>query len=342
MNASVLGGVHGPPWVGCRIKLPARPTGGGTVGHVLPTGAQHEIGRGGLRAVVTEVGATLRHLSVDGTDLIDGFGETEWAGGGRGQVLAPWPNRLRGGRYHWEGGTLQLPLSEPERGNAIHGLVRWQAWATVDAGREHVALRHRIHPRDGYPFLVELTLRFRAGGDGLTVGAEAVNLGASPCPFGLGFHPYLFLGPGGVDRLRLRLPAARRLTTDARGIPDGSAPTPGTAYDFRSGRAVGGLALDTAFTELARDRDGRAVVSLERADGDWPVRSLRLWMSREFTHVMVFSGDTLEPEHRRRALAVEPMTCPPNALASGEGVTVLEPGRPWAGEWGIVTGPAPV
>ena len=51
----------------------------------------------------------------------------------------------------------------------------------------------------------------------------------------------------------------------------------------------------------------------------------------------VFTGDTLEPERRRRGLAVEPMTCPPNAFRTGEGLIVLEPGGSFTGAWGITT-----
>lgn len=299
-----------------------------------PTGAQYELAEGSQRAVVTEVGATLRSYAVGGTDVVDGFDSGQMSTGGRGQVLAPWPNRLRDGAYPWEGRTMQLPLSEPSRHNAIHGLVRWQAWVPVEHGPKEVTLRHRIHPQDGYPFMVELTIVYSLEPDGLRVRTEATNLGDGACPFGIGFHPYLRLGAL-VDPLTLHLPAATRLVTDERSIPVGREPTAGSDMDFRSGRPIGSARLDTAFTDLDRNPEGRAEVGLGDPDGDGPVRELTLWMGPEFTHVMVFTGDTLGPERSRRALAVEPMTCPPNALASREGLAVLEPGQSLTGQWGL-------
>ena len=59
-----------------------------------PSGHQHVITHGNMRAQIAQVGATLRALTVRGMDVIDGFGADERSIDGRGQVLAPWPNRL--------------------------------------------------------------------------------------------------------------------------------------------------------------------------------------------------------------------------------------------------------
>ena len=108
----------------------------------------------------------------------------------------------------------------------------------------------------------------------------------------------------------------------------------GTELDFTAPRAIGPTRLDTAYTSLAREDDGSARVSL-----DDPVsgRSLSLWMDRQFDYVMCYTGDGLDDPARRRAgLAVEPMTCPPDAFGSGRGLIVLEPGAAFSGSWGIV------
>jgi len=299
----------------------------------LPTGTQYEISGAGQRAVVTEVGATLRHYSVAGRDVIEDFPAEDMSPASHGQVLAPWPNRLQAGRYQWGGAMCQLPLSEPARHNAIHGLVRWQAWTRSEQSGDSVTLTHRIHPRDGYPFLIDIELRYRLDDDGLTVLATAANRGLGPAPFGIGFHPYLRLGTEAVDHLILDCPAATMLVTDDSGIPTGRQVVDGTAFDFRSPRAIGALQLDTAYTDLSPGSDGRYRVTLSEP-GPAPV-STTVWMDPSFGHVMVFSGDTLGPERMRKALAVEPMTCPPNALASGESVINLEPGVAWVGSWGI-------
>jgi aldose 1-epimerase len=300
------------------------------------TGDQWVIGHGHQRAVITEVGATLRSLSVEDRPVIEGFGPSEWSQGGRGQVLAPWPNRLGDGRYTFEEVEAQAPLNEPTRGNAIHGLVRWMPWRMMSRAQNRVSMACELFPSPGYPFSLRLTIEYRLGRDGLTVVTDADNLGTTDLPFGLGFHPYLTVGMPTVDQVRLRVPADQRLITDDQGLPTGSCPVSGTEFDFTIGRLIGVTRLDTCFSDLRRDPDGRARVDLDHPDGEGGVT---LWMDDRFGHVMVYSGDTLEADHRRTALAVEPMTCPPDALRSGVDLVVLRPGGRWTGSWGIAVRP---
>lgn len=296
------------------------------------TGDQWVIGHGHQRAVVTEVGATLRSFTVGDRPVIDGFGPTEWSHGGRGQVLAPWPNRLGDGQYRFDGVEAQAALDEPSRNNAIHGLVRWMPWRMVGRAQNRVSMECELRPTPGYPFSVRMTVEYRLGRDGLTVMAEAENVGATDLPFGLGFHPYLTVGTISVDMVRLTVPAETRLTTDERGLPVANAPVAGTEFDFNQGRLIGVTRLDTGFTDLRRGTDGRVRVSLEDPDGDGGVT---LWVDERFGHVMVYTGDSLDPEARRTCLAVEPMTCPPDAFRSGTDLVVLQPGARWTGSWGI-------
>jgi aldose 1-epimerase len=290
--------------------------------HVLmsgPSGEQYEITFGTQRAVVTEVGAGLREYSVDGHDVVDGYDVDEMSTSGRGQILAPWPNRLDGGKYEFDGRVHQLPLNEPQAGNAIHGLVRWSAWCAVSHEAARVVMEHHLHPQPGYPFAVLLRVDYSLSGDGLTVRTSASNVGREPCPYGMGAHPYLTLG-GRVDDLHLRVPATTVLESDERGLPCSAVAVDGTEYDFRHARLVGGSVLDHCFTDLDRDDDGMARVRLAGAN-----RSVTLAIDESYAFVMVFTGDPL-PDVARRALAVEPMTCPPNAFATGTAVTVLAPG----------------
>ncbi len=295
------------------------------------TGDQWMIGHGAQRAVVCETGATLRAFTVDGEPVVAGFDVAEWSHGGRGQVLAPWPNRLGNGRYSFDGITAQAALDEVEHGNAIHGLVRWLPWRMSGRAQNRVSMTCELRPSPGYPFSLRLSLEYRLGRDGLTVVADAENLGEANLPFGLGFHPYLTVGTARVDDAWLRVPGARRLVADDRGLPTGSAGVRDTPFDFTSSRAIGTTRLDTAFSELARDNDGRARVTLD-APGK---RGITLWMDERFTHVMVYTGDALPEPERRLAVAIEPMTCPPDAFRSGTDLVVLGPGSRWSGAWGI-------
>jgi len=168
---------------------------------VCPSGEQFELRRGSQRVVVTEVGAGLREWE----GVLDGYAADAMASSGRGQVLLPWPNRLRDGRYEWEGEELQLPVNElPAHGppSAIHGLVRWIAWTAVERTESRVALEHVLHPLPGYPFALRLRVEYTLAGDGLIVRTAAENVGARAAPFGAGHHPYVarhaddVFGPG--------------------------------------------------------------------------------------------------------------------------------------------------
>jgi aldose 1-epimerase len=298
----------------------------------VATGDQWVIGHGHQRAVITEVGATLRSFTVEDRAVIDGFGSEEWSQGGRGQVLAPWPNRLGDGRYTFEGIEAQAPLNELPANNAIHGLVRWLPWRMAGRAQNQVTLAVELRPSPAYPFALRLSVEYRLGRDGLTVVADADNFGTTDLPFGLGFHPYLTIGTTTVDQIRLGVPAEHRLVTDERGLPVGRVTVAGTEFDFNQSRPLGVTRLDTAYTGLRRGTDGRARVELDHPDG---LAGVSLWCDERFGYLMVFSGDTLEPAQRRTALAVEPMSCPPDAFRSGTDLVTLHPGGRWTGSWGI-------
>jgi aldose 1-epimerase len=304
-------------------------------GPLPPSGVQYQIARGAHAATVTEVGASLREYTVDGVAVIDGFDVDERSSAGRGQVLAPWPNRLDHGRYVFEGTAGHAALDEPELSNAIHGMVRWMPWHLVTHSTDLVELGCVLNPQPGYPWHLELRVEYRLGEDGLTVTAAATNRSGAVIPFGIGFHPYLTAGNPTVDTARLLLPALRRLETDGRGLPVREVEVAGTEFDFTTPRLVGPVDLDTAYTGLVRDADGRARIELDEPDG----RRVQLWVDEAFRYVMAYTGDTLQPVGRRRkGIAIEPMTCPPNALASGRDVIRLDQRQAWSGRWGITTG----
>ena len=297
----------------------------------LPSGDQIEIREGDCVVVVTEVGAGLRSFTVGDRDVLDGYGADEMAGAGRGQVLMPWPNRIEDGAYEFAGAQHQLPLTELEARNAIHGLVRWVAWRASERDPDRVVLEHVLHPQPGYPFSLALRLEYAVSGEGLHVTSTATNIGRQACPYGSGHHPYLTLGRESVDTLLLRAPGRTVLHADGRGIPDGTAPVDGTEYDFREPRPIGATQLDHAFTDLERDADELARVGLRDQENG---STVTLWLDESYGYVQLFTGDAL-PSVSRRSLAVEPMTCAPNAFRSGDGLLVLEPGESTTGVWGI-------
>jgi aldose 1-epimerase len=297
---------------------------------ILPTGEQYEIVSGGHRAVVTEVGATLRSYSIDGVDVVRGFAEHESPRGGQGQNLLPWPNRIRDGRYTFAGTSQQLPLSEPARHNASHGLVRYLPWVLTDHRPDSVTNRVRVFPQPGWPGWLEATLTHAVSAEGLTVTVSATNPGDRDVPFGYAAHPYLTVGEETVDEVDLRVPASSYLEVDPdRLLPIRVTPVDGTDLDLREGPTVGSRNLDNALTDLARDADGRWRVTLTRAD-----RTAELWGDETMTWVQVFTGGP----YRDRSVAVEPMTCGPDAYNEGPthaDLIVLAPGDTYTGRWGV-------
>src|SRR4051794_35822203 len=221
---------------------------------------------------------------------------------GRGQVLAPWPNRIEGGAYTFDGQELQLALTEASARNAIHGLVRFMSWRAVEHDPDRVLLELLLHPQPGYPFTLLLHNEVRLGDGGLEVRTSAENVGETACPFGLGHHPYLLAPTGKVDDVEYELPG-------------------------RKPQRVGDAKLDDTFADLARDADGRARVRVDNTT---------VWLDAAYRYVLLFTGDL--PDVGRRSLAVEPMTCPRNAFRTGEGLIRLEPGDRFEARWGITPG----
>ncbi|MFF9909157.1 gluconokinase, GntK/IdnK-type [Streptomyces sp. NPDC013457] len=296
------------------------------------TGTSWRLVRGDQSAVVVQLGGALRDYSVDGRPLLDGFSERSAVGGGRGQLLVPWPNRVGDGRYRFEGRSLQLPLNEVEKGNAIHGLLRWVLWQPLARTEDAVMLGTTLCPQPGYPFLLDVRVEYRLGPDGLAVAVHATNSGTEHAPYGVGQHPYLTVGTHLVDSAVLTVPARYLLRTDDRGLPVGREPVDGTPYDFRTARPIGDLRLDTAFTGLDRGSDGRAVVRLAHPSG---LHGVDLWLGEGTRYVQVFTGDTLPGPERRRGVAVEAMSCPADAFRSGTDLTVLRPGATHVLRWGL-------
>lgn len=295
-----------------------------------PSGEQFEIRSAEQRATIVEVGGGIREYAVGERDVLEPYELTAMSDGAHGAVLAPWPNRLGDGRYSFDGRELQLALTEPGKGNAIHGLLRWVPWRALEWDRDRVLMAARVHPQTGYPFDLELTVEYRLDEQGLTVTTTAGNPGARACPYAAGHHPYLSPGRGTIDPCTLELPAGTVILTDPRQLPCGREAVAGGALDFREGRPLGDQRIDSPFTDLRRDPDGRARARLTAPDGS----CVELWVGEGYPYLEVYTGDGLAPGRQRTGLALEPMTAPPDAFRSGEALLRLEPGGSHRAVWG--------
>ncbi len=297
------------------------------------TGDQYAIGAGPYAAVITERGAGLRSLTHDERALTLTHDADEVAPAACGQLLMPWPNRVDHGRYSFDGASHQLLVNETERDNAIHGLVRAVPWSVDEHTAHRVRLSHRLLGGDGYPYRLDLAVEYSLDATrGLTVRMSASNTGTRTAPYGHGAHPYLTVGRP-LDECTLQVTAGRYLKVDDRAIPLPEAlDVAGTPYDFRSGAVIGTTAVDNPYTGLLRDTAGLAWIRLS-AGSD----SVSLWADEAHPWLEVYTLDEV-PALRRSALGAEPMTCPPNAFATGTDLLTLKPGETFGASWGITGG----
>jgi aldose 1-epimerase len=298
---------------------------------VAPSGEQFEISAGEQRATIVEVGAGVREYEHAGRPVLHPYPLEAICDGAHGTPLIPWPNRLADGRYRFDGVDHQVALTEPDKHNAIHGFLRWRPWRALEHERSRVVMGTRLYPLSGYPFALELEIDYRLGEEGLSVTTTATNIGERTCPYATGQHPYLSPGSGLIDECTFELVAQTRILTDAeRQLPTGTEAVAGTPFDFRAPRRLGDQRIDFAFTDLARDEHGRAAARLTGPDG----RTAELWVDASYPVIEVYTADTLSAPRLRRGIGIEPMTCPPNAFQSGDGLIRLEPGESVSTRWG--------
>jgi aldose 1-epimerase len=292
------------------------------------TGQQYTLVAGEHEATVVEVGAGLRAYRHRGVEVTVPYSEDELPPKGTGATLVPWPNRLRGGTYTFDGVSYQLALTDPSHGNAIHGLARWIRWLLVRFDDSSVTLAIELVPQTGWPFEVRVEVTYALHAEhGLSVTATATNHGATRAPFGAGFHPYLSVHDQALAEVSVKVPARERLLLDDALVPIGVQAVAHTPYDLRRGRRLRAMRLDDGFTGLSIE-DGRSAVVVRTKRG-----GAQVWFDATFGYVQVFTPELLA--HGRAGVAVEPMTCPADAFNSGAGLIVLEPGGAWMGSWGI-------
>ena len=290
-----------------------------------------ETSTGVVHATVAELAAGLRRLSVDGCELVSRYPDDRTPPYGSGIVLAPWPNRIAQATWTLDGETQNLDITEPDAGNAIHGLLRNTGYRMTDRTPSAVTLAAPIFPQHGYPFLLHTSVRYELEPDGLRVTHGVVNNSAAKAPVALGAHPYLRAGTALVGTLTITSPGSTYYEVDAAQIPTAEVDVTGTDYDLRTGRVLSEVTLDTGYGGLSAE-DGAFRHRLASPGGE----AVELWADLDFAYAQVFTlphyAGLDGPE---LAVAIEPMTAPANAFNSGEGLRWLEPGEEWTASWGI-------
>jgi aldose 1-epimerase len=283
-------------------------------------------------AVVGLLGAGLQRYTIGSRRIIDlPVANASAPSDAAGKPLIPWPNRIQGGEYEFDGSRYTLAISEPDRRTAIHGLTLDRMWAIVEQADASVTLATVVGPTSGYPFDLVASITYRLTSDGLTTSVIARNTGNRALPFGYGHHPYIRPETDLVDDIVLEVPASTMMRAGPVGSPPGPGPVAGSRTDFGAPRRISGAVLDDCFGDLRRDPKGRATLYVD---------DIVLWLDEAIRWVMVYSSDRQVDLDRRRLLAVEPMTCPPDAFRSGQDLVVLAPGGEFRAGWGLGLQPA--
>lgn len=304
------------------------------------TGAQHILHRdgsaGAVTATVVELAAGLRRLSVAGVELVQDYAPDAPPSYASGIVLVPWPNRVAGARWSQGGEQQQLDISEPSTGNASHGLLRNTGYRVTDEAADAVTMSAPVFPQHGYPFHLDTSVRYELTDDGLTVTHGIRNASDRPAPVGIGAHPYLRVGDTPMRDLVLTVHADTYFVVDDHQIPVEERPVDGTPFDLRSGSPLAGATLDTPLGGL-RPVDGLIRHRLTAPDG----AVTELWADPQFAYTQVFTNEHYAAaDGTVDAIAIEPMTCAPDAFNSGRGLRFLQPEEQWVLSWGIRRLPA--
>jgi len=295
---------------------------------VSPTGIQLHLRRGDVTAQIAQVGASLRHLTVGGVDIVPPYPADEPTPMCSGVVLAPWPNRIRDGIWQDGETTRALAVTEPKFRNASHGLLRFSAYDIVEQSDEAATLTATIVPQTGYPYLVETMVRYALTDAGIDVTHTLTNRSVDPATVALGTHPFVTIGDADARELVLRIPAETYFETDERMLPIGESPVP-QGTDLREGRRLGDVQLDTGFANLRRDADGWVRTTLTAPDG----RTVTVQQGAGFDFVQAFTSDRYPGQPL--VVAIEPMTAPAEAFNSGRGLRRLAQDEAWTLDWGI-------
>lgn len=286
---------------------------------------------GGYTAVVTARAAALRVLQFEGRDLVVPFPMGGPIPDYRGIIAAPWPNRIADGKYSFDGAGHQLPINEPERQTSLHGLAFPLDWTMKESDAGSVTLTCTVGPTAGYPFALELSARYVLDESGLHTSVTAVNAAGVAAPYGVCPHPYLVAGSSPLDQWVLDFAADSFLeVTPDRLLPLGLESVEGHAFDFRQARAIGSTEIDHAFTGLTFD-DGLARLSVRDPAGT----GVGMSWDESCQWLQIHTADKPAPIPSRIGLAVEPMTCPPDAFNSGTNLIRLEPGATHTASWSI-------
>lgn len=268
-------------------------------------------------------------------NIIDGYSSIEDVNQNLGSTfkssnLFPYPNRIADAAYDFEGEMYRLPMNFPDENNAIHGLVFDKEFDVIQ--EENGALACQLILRyisdgtsEGYPFkfLLEISYRWTEE-NGFECTTKISNLSDSSIPIGHGWHPYFKAGSESINSLSLQFPATEVLEVDDRNIPTGKS----FSYSgFNSLKAVADSQLDHCFRlDSTKEKAEILIVNDENK------LAYKIWQTtgiHKYNFLQVYTPPS------RTSIAIEPMTCAPNAFNNEDGLIILAPGERISVLWGV-------
>jgi len=284
---------------------------------------------GDYKAQIRSEGAGLSSLTFKGRNLVDPFQRSDKRFF-RGDVLAPWPNRIGDGLYKVEGNTFTVPINEIDRNTALHGLVFGLDWQVKEQSDSQVKLEVNLKASISYPTDLHITVTYILSSSGLEISVAAKNIGDAVAPYGVSIHPYLIANSDSkVDEWALMLPSTEVLEVDlARLLPIAMRSCTEMNFDFRSSSVIGSRFIDHAFK--VNEKQARAITVLDKNK-----TGVLMTFDQTSKWIQIHTADRDGGPSSRSCLAVEPMTCPPDAFRTGEDLIWLAIGDSTASSWRI-------
>lgn len=273
---------------------------------------------GHYQAKIVSVGAGIAELTHHQRHLVIPHKPEEMPLAHMGKVLIPWPNRVANGCYQHDGVVFKLPINDHDSNSAIHGFLAWRDWQVTEQTGTSVTLTAYLPPSYGYPFMLMSTVTYQLDAEaGLAAYITTKNIDDKSAPYGVGVHPYLTCNLDSIDNYQLTIPARQVLTVGQPLNPLHLLTTDESGLNFLTAKPVGALRIDHTFKTVMPElspSEWEVVITSQQQNMSVYLRSDQPWLQ-------VYTGDKLN----RLGLAVEPMSCPPNAFNSRVDLISLAP-----------------
>lgn len=258
---------------------------------------------------------TLNHESVVKFPLAEG----DFAKGYPSALLFPFPNRVRDGKYSFEGVDYQLSRNETGRTHALHGFVSDEVFEVIDQKRNSVTLKHSYQGgKDGYPFPFELEVTYSiVRNHTFRLSYKITNTGTQNMPCGFGWHPYFNLKDKKVGDLEISLPNHYTFEVDDATIP--FLTNEAGTHEITEGTS---LSLKNEILDnVYKVADAGKFAETKLTDGELTLTIKQQTGKNLLNYIVLYTPPS------RNSIAIEPQTANINAFNNEGGLIILEAGK---------------